>query len=171
MGTDSHLLLCTSYFIILRTMAWSEMWKIYVQIRAKDTKGSQRETDIEVHLSGSFQPSELFQWEKDTAALGALSWFRDHTIWVGDGARKQIPIAVSQLCATYILLRGQQWAAALVSPHRWSWLFHMTPQCLGIWTTPSTPCASGLLGRPMTLTSETVSTAWAHVSLTFFFTN
>lgn len=94
MGTDSHLLLCTSYFVILRTMAWSEMGKICIQIRAKDTKGSQHETDTEVHLSGSFQPSKLFQWEV-TAALGALSRFRDHMIWVGDGARKQIPIAVS----------------------------------------------------------------------------
>ena len=171
MGTDSHLLLCTSYFVILRAMAWSEMRKICIQIRAKDTKGSQRETDIGVHLSGSFQPFRLFQWEEDTPALGASSWFRDHTIWVGDGARKQITVAVSQLCAPSTLLHGQQWAAALVSPHRWSWPSRMTPRCLGTWTTPSTRCASGLPGRPTTSTSETVSAARARVSLIFFFTN
>lgn len=103
MGTDSHLLLGTSYFVILRAMAWSEMQKICIQIRAKDTKGSQHETDRggpSVWVIPAIQIVSV--GGVDTPVLGASSWFRDHTIWVGDGARKQIPIAVSQLCATYI---------------------------------------------------------------------
>lgn len=91
--------------------------------------------------------------------LGSLSWFRPPTVWVGDG-----PGTESQLLTSIVQPIGK-WAAALFQSHRWSWPCHMTPQYPGIWTTPSTPCASGPLGHRMTLTSETVSAVWALLSV------
>lgn len=163
MGTDSHLLLGTSYFVILRAMAWPECKRF----ASRSGQRTQREVNMKLIersiCLGHSSHSDCFSGRRTLQSWEPLSWFRDHNdlSWWWR-ARKQIPIAVSQLCATYILLyvgNSEQ-------------LLCFTPQ-VGPGPPYDTPVPGYLnkhrqhhapwsaSGAPMTLTSETVSTAWA----------